>query len=426
MSSTRSPRLREPAGPAELELVVARAPAFAAVDEPGVEALIGTPDDALVPIGGDVMIYGDGGTGKTTLAVDLALHVAAGVEWLGIPVESPARVLLVESEGPRPLFRRKLRRRLAAWGNGAADDRLLVLEQPWAELVFTEPEHRAQLARLVHELELDVVIAGPLTRLGMDEAGTLQEVRDFAGLVDEVRRRSLRPVAFVLVHHESKAGRVSGAWEGAGDTLLHVQGQGHGRTRLYVQKARWSSTLHARTFHLRWAAGDAFEVDDDAATRPERVWDGIVDYVREHPGATWRDVAGAVKGDREYAKDRRDAMLAEGVLVNAGGPGKFELWLATDPARPSSQDELELDDDGRAETVPDLRHTLAERAKIDADRPAGEPSEMRRTGGTLPAQGYSTRGAQPSPIERAGVPPLIGGTLDTARAAAGTETDDEW
>ena len=32
-----------------------------------------------------------------------------------------------------------------------------------------------------------------------------------------------RPVDFVLIHHENKGGKVSGAWEGAGDTLLHVQ-----------------------------------------------------------------------------------------------------------------------------------------------------------------------------------------------------------
>ena len=35
------------------------------------------------------MFYGDGGAGKTTLAIDLAFHLAAGEDWLGIPVRGP-------------------------------------------------------------------------------------------------------------------------------------------------------------------------------------------------------------------------------------------------------------------------------------------------------------------------------------------------
>ena len=88
---------------------------FAAVDEPGAAALLGGEDDALIPEDGDVMIYGNGGAGKTTLAVDLACHLGAGKDWLGIPVPRPARVLLIENEGPRALFRKKLRRKLDAW-----------------------------------------------------------------------------------------------------------------------------------------------------------------------------------------------------------------------------------------------------------------------------------------------------------------------
>ena len=79
---------------------------FADTDEPGVAAILGTENAALIPQGGDVMTYGDGGVGKTTLMLDLGVHVAAGDDWLGIPVAQPRRVLLVENEGPRPLFRK--------------------------------------------------------------------------------------------------------------------------------------------------------------------------------------------------------------------------------------------------------------------------------------------------------------------------------
>jgi hypothetical protein len=119
---------------------------------------------------------------------------------------------------------------------------------------------REALAETIEAGKIDVVIAGPVTRLGMNEAGTLQEVRDFMALVNEVRTRSGRRVAIVLIHHENKGGKVSGAWEGSGDTLVHVTGKGPGGTRLYFQKARWSSRYHATTLHLRWVEGEGFEL----------------------------------------------------------------------------------------------------------------------------------------------------------------------
>src|SRR5262249_2646954 len=156
----------------------------------------------------------------------------------------PVRVLLVENEGPRALLRAKLRRKREGWQGSPLADRIHVVQAPWASLTFADSSARAALAGALSELEIDVAIVGPVTRSRMNEAGTLQEVRDFAALVAEVRRPAGRRITFLLVHHENKGGQVSGAGEGAGDTLLHVQAQGHGRTRLYVQKARWSSNHH--------------------------------------------------------------------------------------------------------------------------------------------------------------------------------------
>jgi hypothetical protein len=365
--NSRDPRatpLREPDELNDISIVPGRV--FAGVLEPGVEALLGSDEENLVPVGGDIMIYGDGGVGKTTLAVDLAFHLAAGSEWIGIPFPRPARVLLIENEGPRPLFRRKLRRKYDAWAS--EDERLYVWEHPWSAFTFGDREYQAQLARLIYELEIDLVIAGPVTQLGMDEAGTIQEVRRFAHLVAEVRERSLRPIAFLLVHHESKTGRVSGAWEGVGDTLIHVQGSGNGRTRVFVQKARWASEYHARTIHLRWAdAGDTYIVDESVDDRPERTWDAIEAFVLDHPGCSWKGILAAVKGQKSYLAERRDAMLSEGLILNAGHANHYELWHRDDPARPHS-----LDENGARvnfpEAFPEGVSELARRAREDAER----------------------------------------------------------
>jgi hypothetical protein len=308
---------------------------FVDVDEPGIEPVLGTEDSALIPPSGDVMVYGDGGVGKTTLMVDLACHLAAGDDWLGIAIARPRRVLLIENEGPRPLFRRKLERKRDAWTGSPLDDRLLVLEEPWGQFTYADADWRRRLAAVGRERQVDVLIVGPLTASGMDDAGTLQQVREFIARVDELRALSDRPIAVILVHHENKGGKVSGAWEGVGDTLLHVQQQGHGRLRLYVQKARWASAQHATMLQLAWAEGEGFRLVEGEPTRPERTWDDIETYVLEHGGCAWNEVAMAVSGQRGYLQRRRDQMLADGVLINAGTPASFELWHRDDPARPT-------------------------------------------------------------------------------------------
>lgn len=236
---------------------------FVAVDEPGAEPLLGDEGGALIPEGGDVLVYGDGGAGKTTLLFDLALHLAAGEDWLEVPVKCPVNLLVIENEGPRPLLRNKLKRKIGAWKGAAPNGRISVFEHPWGQVTLAESAWRERLAASVRELEVDVIIAGPLTRLGMDTAGTLQEVVAFTKLVDDVRKRSGRLLTAIVVHHENKAGSVSGAWEGAVDTLLHVQAAGNGHTVVFIQKARWASDYHHKTLKLAWTDGEGFELEGD-------------------------------------------------------------------------------------------------------------------------------------------------------------------
>jgi hypothetical protein len=324
---------------------------FAEREEDGAEAVLGSRTDILVPENGDVMFYGDGGAGKTTLSNDLSFHLAAGDDWLGIPIGRPVRVLLIENEGPRPLFRAKLQRKREAWSGSELGDRLHVWESPWGQFSFADPTARQQLAEKVRELEIDVVVCGPLTSAGMDEAGTLQEVRNFLRHVDDVRRQADRPLTVILIHHENKGGKVSGAWEGAGDTLFHVQAQGHGRVRLFIQKARWASTYHGTTLQLRWAEGGSFELEEEEEGRPERVWEAIAKYVLANGGTSWNHVERAVTGEGDYLRSRRDWMLSDGILVNVGKGQAYELWHRDDPARPPSFEEPRRDTDTVADTV---------------------------------------------------------------------------
>jgi hypothetical protein len=307
---------------------------FADEDEPGATALVGDDDNVLIPgESGDVIVYGDGGAGKTTLVIDLALHLAAGDDWLGLAVSRSARVALIENEGPRPLFRRKLRRKLGGWtGSAIRTGFLLQLAEPWARVSLDDASVRVALAAKVAELELDVVVVGPITRSGMNEAGTLQHVRDYLDLFAEVRERSGRRVTFVLVHHENRAGQVSGAWEGAVDTLFHVQAQGNGQTRLYIQKARWSREHHKQALQLAWTDGEGFEVREGDERDDTTVADEILGYVRGHAGTGWNKVDEAIAGKGDRLRAIRDNLIAGGRLINQGTDKRMRLWHPDDPA----------------------------------------------------------------------------------------------
>ena len=310
---------------------------FADVDEPTADPLLGSSGETVIPVGGDVIAYGTGGAGKTTLSIDAAFHLVAGQSWLGIDVPRPTRLALIENEGPRGKFRLKLRAKLAGW-NG--DQELIrqnahVLEEPWGGFTFAEARHREHLAAQLIEHESDLLLCGPVSTLGMIGGGTPDEINAFVRLLAQTRALLERPLAVWLIHHENRAGQVSGAWERVPDCLLHVTSRGNGHTRVYVQKARWSSELHATTLQLTWTDGYGFAVEQpDEAITPERVYDDIAAFVFGNGGSAWNEVRKHVPGNDEFRRLTRDRMLAEGVLLNAGGGHRFVLWHRDDPARP--------------------------------------------------------------------------------------------
>jgi hypothetical protein len=101
-----------------------------------------------------------------------------------------------------------------------------------------------------------------------------------------VRKRCNRPVAFLLIHHENRAGQISGAWEGAVDTMLHVTGMGNGHTRLHIQKARWASDHHGKAVKLAWADNDSYQVEAQNDVTDDELADRIRTWSARTPAAT--------------------------------------------------------------------------------------------------------------------------------------------
>jgi len=360
------------------DLAVPTLDEFIAVEEEGATPLLGEPDAVLIPASGDVMVYGDGGAGKTTLTIDLAFHLATGEDWLEIPIPESVRVLLVENEGPRPLLRRKLARKRQAWTGGSPAERLRIFERPWGEFSLEPESWRDAIATTVTKHQIDVLIAGPLTRIGMNDAGTLQEVRAFMGLVHDLRERCNRPLTVLLIHHENKGGQVSGAWEGSGDTLAHVQSAGNGHTVVYIQKARWDSTRHGTTIKLTWTDGEGFEIDSDRDYPAE-----MIAWAAEHGPCTATEIADGTGTRRERVQE----------IVN-----DEEVW------------ELLTGDDAKALG----RHPTAKLYKLRSEvvPGSGQPGQPRLFP-TVPDRTH----------ERLSGPPSVGGGPYGTTSATGTGTN---
>jgi hypothetical protein len=315
------------------------------VDEPSADMLLGyDEDDAAAVAGGTVVIFGAGGSGKTTLSLDVALHMATGTDWQGLKVARPTRFLVVENDGPRGRFRRKVRAKLDAWAGDPPGDRLVVLKAPWGKTSLAKEGHREALAAYIREDEVDVLLAGPIVSLGMIGGGTPDEVSAFEAHLFALRVLLDRPLAVWLIHHQNVRGQISGAWDRVPDTLVRLVAIGNGHTRLMWQKARDSSTLHGTSWKLKWAPGSSFELDETPDATEEDIAAGIVAAVLATPGTSWNKVDAAVKGNDTTKREVRDRMLADGQLVNRGKGRTFALWVGSDPELPDGLEQTTFEE----------------------------------------------------------------------------------
>jgi AAA domain len=145
---------------------------FSSVPEPGAEPILGERGQIVLPKGGDLIYHGPGGSCKSGVSLDLGFHLAAGCDdWLGIAIPRAVPVLIVENEGPRPPLRERMQAKLEGWP--FKPDLLHVLEEPWGKVTLQNEDHRAALADRIADLDVAVLMIGPLARVGMETAGTL-------------------------------------------------------------------------------------------------------------------------------------------------------------------------------------------------------------------------------------------------------------
>ena len=321
----------------------------------------------LVPQKTVTLFSGDGGTGKSLLALQMAVAVAAQTAWIGKAVNN-GRVIFLSAEDDDDELHRRLHDILAAEGRDyddlsgltlrslAGEDALLAVETQIALMqsaLFEELDKRAAEeapALIVIDTLADVYPANENDRA---------KVRQFVGILRGLAIK--RQCAVLLLGHPSLTGLNSGTGT-SGSTAWNNSV----RSRLYLSRisdngfepdpdARVLSTKKAnygRTggeINLKWEAG-VFVAETQptgldalaAGARGERVFLKLLDmltaqgrYVSASPGPTYAPTQFASHPEAEGCtkralKSAMDALFGRGEIVIAshGGGAKARSHIA--------------------------------------------------------------------------------------------------
>jgi len=200
--------------------IVIRDAAYYLSERPAIEYVV----EKLIAEGSVNVWFGQWGAKKTWAAIDLAVCVASGKQWLGMATE-PCNVLIIDEEsGDTRLANRikdTMRGELGQLANASVPIKSVSLAQ---FNLLKNSDDADLLTRLVLELDAKLVIIDALAdvMLGGDENAVKDTQPVFANLRFIAE---LTGAAFIVIHHANKGGgyRGSSAIAGAIDTLLSVE-----------------------------------------------------------------------------------------------------------------------------------------------------------------------------------------------------------
>lgn len=242
---------------------------------------------------GDLCIFGgEWGTGKSVVAMDLAVSVAAGIPWMGrIPVQSGSVAYIDEENNPRNSARR-IGRMIRGRNLEPLEAESLPLHYLCRNRLNLDDQHnRDRLRRELDATKPALLILDSLIRFhSRDENKNTQMAAFFA--------EALAPItaefgcAIVALDHMSKpngeskdfdaAHRIRGAGDKAGvaDTIWTLEGDREADSRtLAARKNRWEDTLPP-AISTRWRVSEdetaAWIEASDAQLNAEVIVVGIV------------------------------------------------------------------------------------------------------------------------------------------------------
>lgn len=268
----------------------------------------------LIPAGTVTLLSGDGGTGKSLIALQLGVATAAGAPWLGREVRQ-GRALYLSAEDDRDELHRRLDTVSAAEGIPLADLDALRYESLAGEdaLLATlgkggnlEPTDLCQrLDRTLGSLRPALLVADTLADLFPGNENDRAQARQFVSLLRHLAIE--HGCAVLLLSHPSLTGLSSGTGS-SGSTA-------------------WSNSVRSRLYLSR-VVQDGYEADTDArvlSTKKSNYgaagseialrWRGGV-FVADEPEGALDRLSSSAKAERVFLR-LLDEFTAQGRFVSA-------------------------------------------------------------------------------------------------------------
>lgn len=176
-----------------------------------------------VPDLGVTMIYGESGGGKTFLALDIACHIAAGLDWHGHRTKKGISVYMA-GEGNYGI-----RQRVASWCKAHNIDQLDNLLISNKAIDMDSPTASAQIIKAVRELTTEDAVQITIDTVNNHMSGNENDAKDTRNMLNAVQivGRALN-AGMTLVHHTGNAieaknrARGSSAWKASMDSQILV------------------------------------------------------------------------------------------------------------------------------------------------------------------------------------------------------------
>ena len=155
----------------------------------------------VLDAGAKGLIVGPSKARKSFFALQAALSLATGRDFLGMLIPAPRRVLLWQSEVPDGHFKTRHDRMRGAMGIEPGDlaGRLRIVNA--RGFAYDPRHHRGAIAKAVTDMRADVVILDPLYRFLTGNESDPLTIAGFIGLLDAIADTG---AAVLTVHHAPK------------------------------------------------------------------------------------------------------------------------------------------------------------------------------------------------------------------------------